>query len=356
MKVAIVHDYLVNKGGAERVVLALHRHWPDAQIYTSIYHADETFDEFRGARIRTSALQRLSRSSEDFRRSLPLFGPAFARMRIDADVVVSSSSGFAHHVRPRAPHLSYVYSPPRFLWDDRYDHAAVTPTPARPFLPPLLALLRRADLRAMARVDRLLAVGERTRRAIDRVYGRASEVLYPPVEVDRFEPSHPPGDGALLLGRLMPHRNQEIAVRAFTQMGRPLMVVGEGPWRPTLESLAGPTITFAGGVSDQEVVQAYRDARYLVVPGEEDFGLVAVEANAAGRAVVALGKGGALETVRDGETGVLFDDETPDALADAVARADAITFDPARLRANAERFAPDRFIEGIDRAVAEVTR
>lgn len=353
MKVALVHDYLVNRGGAERVVLALRRGWPDAPIFTSVAHLDATFPEFADADIRTSWLQRLSGTPATFRRLLPLYPAAFRSLRLDGfDVVVSSSAGFAHHVRPRgARHIVYCHAPPRFLWDERYDHAAVAPDWARPLLPAALAALRRADRRASARADRYVANGERTRLAIARVYARDATVVHPPVAVDRFTIGSGPGEHHLLVGRLMPHRNHELAVRAFTQMQRRLIVVGDGPNAAALRALAGPTVEFRGAIDDDELRELYASARGLVVPGEEDFGIAPLEANASGRPVVALGIGGATETVIDGVTGVLFREETPEALAAAVERADDIGFEPARLRGHADRFDVSVFVAAMRKVV-----
>ena len=353
MKVALAHDYLVNRGGAERVTLALHRIWPDAPLYTALYRAGDTFDEFERALVRVSSLQRIDRGGE-FRRLLPLFGRAFRSMRIDdADVLISSSSAFAHHLRGRrACHIAYMHSPPRFLWDERYDHRALTPRWAMPLLGPTLSALRRADLRAVAAVHTLVANGARTAAAIARIYGREPTIVHPPVDTHRFEATPPAGEQYLMVGRLLAHRNQHLAVQAFTDMKRRLVVVGDGPERAALESIAGPTVEFAGVLDEESLARAYRDARAVIVPGEEDLGIVALEANASGRPVVALGAGGALETVVDGWTGVLFQEETPEAIAAAVERADALTFDLNGLRANAERFSFEVFADRMRALVA----
>lgn len=346
MKVAIVHDYLVNRGGAERVVAAMHRVWPDAPIFTSVYHPDDTYPEFREADVRTSGLQRYSRDAGSFRRFLPLFPRAFASFDLSGyDVVLSSSSGFAHHARVPAGtcHVVYSYSPPRFLWGDATELANTAPRWARPILPAVRARLRTLDRRAAARAHAYLAVSGVAEDRLARVYGRRATVLYPPVEVDRFMLGPKTSDFHLFVGRLLPHRNAELAVRAFTRSGKRLVVVGDGPCRAELERIAGPNVEFRGAVSDDELVSLYGLARGVIVPGVEDFGLIPLEANASGRPAIAYARGGALETVIDGVTGILFGEQTPDALIAAVARAERAAWIPPVLQAHAERFSERAF-------------
>ncbi|MFA5891007.1 MAG: glycosyltransferase [Actinomycetota bacterium] len=349
MKVAIVHDYLVNRGGAEKVTLAMHRMWPDAPVFTSLYYPEATFPEFADIDVRTSRLQRLRGDPAEFRRLLPLFGRAMRSLRIEGfDVVVCSSAGFAHHVRPRAGcRIVYCHTPPRFLWDERYDHRAVAPGWSRPALPLALAALRRSDRAAAARAHVYVANSRATAGRIQAIYGRRSVLVHPPVEVNRFAIAPRTGDYYLMVGRLMPHRNMHLAVEAFTTMGRSLVVVGDGPARVSLESIAGPTVRFMGALDDAALVRLYAECRGVVVPGEEDFGIVPLEANAAGRPVVAFSKGGALETVTDGVNGVLFAEESAGAITRAVARADARRFDPVALRSHAEQFSEDVFAHNL---------
>lgn len=349
MKVALVHDYLVNRGGAERVVLALHDVFPDAPIYTSIYHADSTFEAFARADVRTSRLQRHSRDATDFRRLLPFFARTFRRMPLAGfDLVISSSTGFAHHVRPKdGCHIVYCHNPPRFLWDPGYDGASLAPRWARPFVPAAIAYLRRRD-RAAGQLPHSYVVNSlATARRVHEIYGRRSVVVHPPVELGRFAIGPRTGEYHLMVGRLIPYRSQDLAVRAFTEMGRNLVVVGDGPARASLEALAGPTITFEGAVNDARVAALYASCRAVVVPGVEDFGIVPLEANASGRPVIARAAGGILETVRDGENGVLFREPTTAALRAAVERADGIVFEPSALRAHAEGFGEAAFAERI---------
>lgn len=354
MRVAIVHDYLVNRGGAERVVEAMRHLWPDAPVFTSIYHPEDTYPSFREADVRTSFLQRWSRDAEGFRRFLPLFPRAFRYFDLSGyDVVVSSSSGFAHHVRvPQGTcHVVYSYSPPRFLWDPRYDTDGMVPRWARPALPPVRAWLRRRDRKAARAPHFYLAVSAVAKRCLEATYGRQSMALQPPIDLGRFSVGRGAGDYHLMVGRMLPYRNQHLAVRAFTEMERRLVVVGDGPARANLERLAGPTIEFRGVVADEELLALYRRCRGVIVTGEEDFGLIPLEANACGRPAIAFGAGGALETVVDGVTGVLFRRPTPGAIAEAVERAERAGFEPALLRAHAERFGIEAFCARLARFV-----
>lgn len=355
-RVAIVHDYLVNKGGAEKVVLAMHRAYPAAPIFTALYHPTTTFGEFVGADVRTSFLQRFSRNPSEFRRFLPLFGRAMESLKIEGfDVVLASSAGFGHFVRPRGARLiCYCHTPPRFLWDARYDVSGMTPRWARPVAPAMLALLRRADKRAARRVHTYVANSTGTQRRIAEVYGRRSIVINPPVETDRFTVGAQPGEHHLMVGRLLAHRNMHLAIEAFTRMARPLVVVGDGPIAADLRTIAGPTITFAGAIDDAALTDLYQRARALVITEEADFGIAPLEANAAGRPVVALRKGGVLETIVDGFNGVFFDEETVDALIAAVERADTLRFDAAALRTHAERFSEKVFAAHIRELVEHV--
>lgn len=354
MRVAIVHDYLVNKGGAERVTLALHGIYPDAPIYTSLYHPESTYEAFATADVRTSPLQRLSRDPAKFRRLLPLFPHAFRTMDLSGyDVVISSSSGFAHRVRVPAGtcHVVYSYSPPRFLWDDRYDRA-VAPSWTRPLLAPTMAWLRRSDRRAARKPHFYMAVSGVAAERLRAVYGLSATVVHPPVATDRFHIAPTTGDFHLIVARLLPHRSVDLAVRAFTKLGRRLIVVGDGPMRASLETIAGPTIEFRGAVDEQTLTGLYGRCRGVIVPGEEDFGLMPLEANASGRPAIALRAGGALETMVDGVTGVLFAPGTVGALIGAIEEAERTAFDPAALRAHAEGWSESVFANRVRTFVA----
>lgn len=346
MKIAIVHDYLVNRGGAERVVAVLHRAFPDAPIFTGLYAPDATYPEFASADVRPSKLQKWLRDPDDFRRLAPLMPRAFRKMKIEGfDVVLSSTSGFAHGVKPKGGcHIAYTYTPPRFLWDDGYERANAVPAPLRPFSGLAVRAMRRADRRAAARPHFTVAISKVAAERVRAIYGRETTIIHPPVETGMFAIAPNTKDEFLLVSRLLSYKNVDIAIRAFNQMGRRLVIVGDGPARADLEAIAGDTIEFRGVVDDAELVRLYGRSRGTILAASEDFGLTPLEANASGRPVVALRAGGAEETVIDGATGVFFSPANPLALADAVGRATAMTFDPVALRAHAEQFGVDAFV------------
>ena len=364
MKVAIVHDYLTQRGGAERVALALHRMFPRAPIYTSVYDPDGTFPEFRRARVVTSYLQRLPHRGNLFRAYLLLYADSFRRLRVDGyDLVVSSSSGWAHGVATAADrHVCYCHNPARWLYqtDEYLAGGALVPAWARPLLTPTLARLRRWDRVAATRPTAYVANSRVVAHRIERCYGRRARVVHPPVDVGRFERTGTrPGrtDGHYLsVARLLPYKRVDLAVRVCTATGRPLVVVGDGPARASLEKLAGPTVRLVGRVDDATLRELYGGARGLIQCGEEDFGIAPLEANAAGVPVAALGRGGALETVVDGRTGALFDEQSTGSLAGALDRLESARWDADALRDHAcafseARFA-DRFGQELSRAVA----
>lgn len=358
MKIAIVHDYLVNRGGAERVVAVLHRIFPDAPIYTGLYAPDATYPEFADADVRTSRLQKYLRDPSDFRRLAPLMPRAFKKMKIEGfDVVLSSSSGFAHGVRPKGGcHIAYTYTPPRFLWDDRYERDAAVPAVLRPVAGLAVRAMRRSDRRAAARPHFTVAISKVTAERIRAIYGRETTIIHPPVETGTFGIAPNTKDEFLLVSRLLSYKNVDVAIRAFNQMGRRLVIVGDGPARADLQAIAGPTIEFRGVVDDAELVRLYGRSRGTIVAAHEDFGLTPLEANASGRPVVALRAGGAEETVIDGVTGMFFSPANPLALADAVMRATKTNFDPAVLRAHAEGFGVDAFARKLTAFIQQSRR
>jgi glycosyltransferase involved in cell wall biosynthesis len=347
MKVAIVHDYLNQSGGAERVVGALHQMFPRAPIYTTILDRSSLWPELRDADIRTSWMQYLPGLKRHFKKYLPLFPVAIESLDLhDYDLVISSSSAFAKgaKVRQGARHICYCHSPMRFAWDyERYVEREGFGPAVRLALRPVIRALRRWDVRTADRPHVFVAnssiVGERIRRC----YGRSSEVVFPPVEIGRFTTSSDLGDYYLVVSRLNPYKRIDLAVRAFTEAARPLVVVGDGPYRAALEAMAGPTIRFLGRVPDEHIAGYYARCRGLIFPGEEDLGITPLEANASGRPVVAYRAGGALDTVIDGKTGVYFKEQTVGSLHDAVSRCEAVTWFPDDLRRHAERFSVTAF-------------
>lgn len=347
--VVLVHDYLGQFGGAERVVLELARSFPEAPVFTSYFDPETTYREFKGLDVRVSPLDRAPGIGRCFKAYALAYPVAFGAMRLPpCDVVVSSSSAFAKGVRvpAGARHICYCHTPMRFAWDlDTYVQndgraAAVTKGALRP----VMAALRAWDLRANTAVDQFVANSHNVARRIQRLYGRSSDVIYPPVDVDRFRPSGaPPDDFYLVVSRLLPYKRVDLAVEACSRLDRRLLVVGEGPAEKGLRAAAGPTVSFLGRRRTAEVADLMARCRALLFCGDEDFGMTPVEAMASGRPVIAYGAGGALETVIEGETGVFFAESSPEALAATMQSFETLRFSPARCRGRAEQFSARRF-------------
>jgi glycosyltransferase involved in cell wall biosynthesis len=339
--VAIVHDYLNQCGGAERVALELARAWPDAPIYTSLYRPSSTFPGFAEREVRVSRLDRIPVDT-CFRALAPLYPWAFRdHGPLSEEVVISSSSGWAHGVRtsPQTVHVVYCHTPARWLYRSK-EHLGNS-LGAR-LLGPLTRPLRRWDQAAARRADLYVANSEQVRARIRRLYDRDANVIYPPVDVERFSPRER-GERLVVISRLLPYKRVDLIVRAATRTGIGLDVVGVGPSLDRLRAIAGPTVEFHGRVDDEGVVQLLERCRALCVAATEDFGIVPVEANAAGKPVVAFAAGGVLETVTDGVTGALFETLSEEAVLAAIARADAIDTPPAELARMARRFSLQTF-------------
>lgn len=345
MRVAIVHDYLAQAGGAERVVVAMHGIWPDAPIYTSVYDPKATLKEFADMDIRTSFLQqmKIARVAKTHKLVLPLYPTAFEHFDLTGyDVVVSSSSGFAKGVitGPETFHLCYCHTPARFAWRyHEYVRQGNFARPLRQILPWIVHRLRTWDMQTAQRVDHFLVNSRNVARRVRKYYGRPSELLYPPVETGRFhvEPN-PTADYLLVVSRLIGYKRVDLAVQACTKLGLKLKVVGSGPDLANLKSMAGPTVEFLGRVPDGAVEGLFANCKAFIFPGEEDFGIAPVEAMASGRPVVAFNGGGAKETVIDGETGVFFNEPTAESLMDALRRLDDLRAEPSLIRQHAETF------------------
>lgn len=347
MKVAIVHDYLNQAGGAERVVGVLHRMFPDAPIYTTLFAPDVVGAPLDCADVRVSWMRWLPSWRRHFRSYLPLYPLAVRSFDLEGyDVVITSSSAWAKGVRvpERALHFCYCYTPMRWAWGfDAYVGRSALGLPARIAARLLVPALRAWDVATARRVDRFVAISSEVARRIRTSYGRGCDVVFPPVDVERFRHDRGAGESFLVVSRLNAYKRIDLAVDACTMHGLPLVVVGDGPDRAMLERRAGPTVRFTGRLPDAEVTELFETCRAFILPGEEDFGLTPLEANAAGRPVVAFGRGGTLDTVRDDETGVLFHDATPEALGRALLRVRDRTWDQAVLRAHAESFAESVF-------------
>ncbi len=379
-RVALVHDHLVQDGGAERVLRTFMKIWPDAPIYTLLYDPAAMGPDFADAEIRTSVLQRLLGPTKRYKALLPVIDAAFRRFDLSGyDLVVSSASGFAKSVRtgPGTLHVCYCHTPIRYLWSDseRYISELPYPAPVKAAIRLDRPRLRRADLRAAKGVDAFVANSRYVAERITKYYGRDSTVINPPVDIGQFAPlespapppSHPPstpparlvpsahpGAYYLIATRLEPYKRVDQVIEAFNTLGLPLKVMGSGTDAGRLQRLAGPNIAFTGRVSDAERRRLFAEATAMLNPQEEDFGITAVEALASGTPVIAYAAGGAAEILEHGVTGWLFGQQSAEAIAGAVQSYDPTIFDPAVLRARAEEFSEPHFI-GRMRAFTEQT-
>lgn len=360
LRVGLVHDYLTQFGGAERVLVALHELFPTAPIFCSIADPASLPDVTSTWDVRESAIARLPGATAYHRAMIPIYPAIFRRFEADLrdlDIVIVDSSAWAHHV-PVAPTtglLCYCHSPARFLYGDRdYLEPAALPPGVRHIMHAVFGGLRRSDRRAAERVDRFIANSRNVAARIERTYRRHATVIYPPVDLPAFDPTVPPEDWYLVVSRLVPHKRVDLAVRACTRYGIPLKVVGTGRSENELRAMAGPTVELLGRLEDEDVHALMARCKGFILAGSEDFGISAVEAQAAGRPVIAFGTGGALESVIPEETGVFFHERTAESLMEAIRRFETIAWDPARARANAERFSKARFQREIMEEVRAV--
>jgi glycosyltransferase involved in cell wall biosynthesis len=357
MKVALAHDYLNQYGGAERVLEQLHSYYPDAPIYTSMYDPSVMPPDYRSWDIRTSFMQRLPLVKKQHQAYLMAYPIAFESFDLGPyDVVISNSSAFCKGVvtGPNTLHISYCLTPMRWVWRYRdYVERERLGGFARAVLPPLIHYLRVWDAGASSRVDRYIAISTAVAARIRKYYRRDSVIIPPPVDTEQFALSRTSGDYYLTVARLAPYRRIDLIVEAFRELGLPVKIVGIGRDRARLEARATPNIEFLGRVDDETLADLYANCRGYLFPGEEDFGIAPVEAQAVGKPVVAYGAGGSLDTVIDGETGVLFPHQTPKDLADAIRRLETMSFDPERIRRNAERFSVSVFRESLTKYVEQ---
>jgi glycosyltransferase involved in cell wall biosynthesis len=352
-RVVLAHDYLLVTRGAERVFATIADLYPDAPIFTLLYDEHGTAGRFAGRAVTASALQRLGVSQDGFRKLLPLYPLAVERLRLPpCDLVLSSSSAFAHgvHAPAGAVHVCYCHAPFRYAWYEQERALAEVAAPLRPALRLALARMRRWDRAAAGRVDSYLANSQLTRERIRRYYGRDCVVVHPPVDTDRFKPGVP-GDSLLVVSEVVRHKRVDVALRAARIAGVPIRVVGSGPDLAALRE-EFPEAEFVGRVGDEDLVGLYASARAVLVPSMEEFGITAVEAQAAGRPVIAADAGGALETVIEGETGLFARLDDADSFADAIRALQELELDPARAVENASRFSVQAFAQALSNAVA----
>ncbi|SMC50579.1 glycosyltransferase [Janibacter indicus] len=361
-RVAIAHDYLTQRGGAERVVLALLRAFPDATVHTTLYDPAGTFPEFRDVDIRVSPLNRVGPLRRHHRAALPFLPLASSLLRIDADLVIASSSGWAHGFPTTGPKLVYCHAPARWLYQsERYLGGDPRRSPTGLALLALRAPLRRWDRRAAARADAYLANSRVVRDRVHEAYGIDAEVLPPPFAVDTTGERAPVDEGVelgpgyhLVVSRLLPYKNVDQVIEAFRGLPERLLVVGAGPLLEQLRAAAPDNVRIATDLTDAQMRWAYSHARALVAASHEDFGLSPLEAGAFGRPTLALRAGGYLDTIAEGVNGAFFDVPTGDAIRAAVVADRSATWDDAAIRAHVEAFSPNRFVERVRAAAARL--
>jgi glycosyltransferase involved in cell wall biosynthesis len=346
-RVAISHEWLTIPGGSEKVVLQLLELFPQAELYTSVYDPKPWPPAVRRARVHTSFLDRVPGARRHYPRLVPFMNAAFESFDLDSyDLVISSNHACAKNVitRPGTLHLCYCHTPMRYAWDASFLKGEQIGRVERAVLPLLLGRLRRQDVVASARPDVYVANSRHVAARIRKHYRREAHVIHPPVDVEPLLELPRRQEGHyLFLGRLVPYKRPDIAVAACARLGRPLKVVGDGRAAASVAELAGPDTEFLGWLDDGALRQVLAGARGVLFPGEEDFGMVPVEAMAAGVPVIAYGVGGARDSVEDAVTGVLYDDPGVDGLCAAIERFEGLDFDEATLRRKAAGFAPERF-------------
>lgn len=354
----LAHDYLLMLRGAERTFAEMAACWPEAPIYTLVYDEGGTRGAFSERDVVTSPLQALGATQEKFRHLLPLFPPATSLLRPDgASVLISSSSAFAHAIRPPVdvPHVCYCHSPFRYAWHERQLAASEMPGPLRPGMQAFMAGVRRWDVAASRRVTHYIANSVITQERIADFYGRDSVIIHPPVDVNRFSIGEPE-DYFLVVTEVVRHKRVEVALEAARRAGKRIKVVGTGPDLERLQQKYAGSATFLGRIDDAELTKVYAGARAMVLPNIEEFGIAAVEGQAAGRPVLAADAGGARETVVEGVTGHRLPVDDVDAFAEAMAHTDFDRFDPQAIRENAFRFSAETFRAKlkaeVERAVA----
>ena len=354
---ALVHDYLLVMRGAERTFAEIAACWPEAPVFSLLYDQQAMGSAFAGHRVTTSGLQRFGVRQDSFRYLLPFFPAAVDRLDVSGfDVVVSSSSAFAHgiHPGPGAVHFCYCHSPFRYVWFERERALSECPRPLRPVLRRVLDRTAAWDLSAAQRVTHYIANSGITQERIARIYGRDSQILHPPVSTDRFSIGEPE-DFVLFVGQIVRHKRVAVAIEASLMAKRPIRIVGDGPDREVLEArFADDAVQFLGAVSDSELASLYSRCLALLVPNVEEFGIAAVEVQASGRPVVAIAKGGVTETVVPGRTGLLVDGEDAASLAEGLEEAALLKFDSAEIAANAARFSATSFRRRLTEMVTEL--
>lgn len=349
MKIAVVHDYFTQLGGAEKVAEQLYCMLPDPSLFATVAFRKCMPSGISGVPVKTSWMQNLPGIEKYYRLYFLLYPFAVNDLDLSSyELVLSSSSGYAKGVTTSrdAVHVCYCHTPMRWAWNfDSYSERESFGFSQRTLLPMLISGLQRWDKDASRQPDHFVANSRVVAERIRRVYGRSAEVIHPPIDVDRFRFSEEREDYYVVLSRLVSYKRIDLAVRACSERKKKLLVLGEGPDRKSLEAIAGPTVRFLGRVSDADAEHVVARCKALLFPGEEDFGMVPLEVAAAGRPTIAFRGGGALETIIENETGVFFDRQTPEDMGDAIGRLESHQWSPDILRNHAEQFSVDVFRE-----------
>lgn len=349
MKVAIIHYWLVGMRGGEKVVEALCDMYPDADIFTHVHVPAKCSEKINRHKVTTTFINRLPSAATMYKAYLPLMPLALEQIDLSGyDLIISSESGPAKGVIAPADalHVCYCHTPMRYIWNMYHDYRKGAGWLKKLLMPPLVHYLRMWDVSSSTRVDSFVANAKTVARRINRYYGRGATVIYPPVDTDAFSVSPPAElqDYYLMAGELVAYKRPDIAVQAFNAMGLNLVVIGGGEMLDALRRSAGPTVKVLGSQPFSVLKEHYARCQALIFPGEEDFGMVPVEAMASGRPVVAFGRGGATETVEEGETGVFFEEQTAEALSAAVQRLSSLRLDPQAIALHARRFGREPFM------------
>lgn len=358
MKIAIVHDYLIQYGGAERVLEALCEIWPHAPIYTLIHDSERVHGRFDNKRIKTSFLQKIPFTKKNHRIFPPFMMLAVEQFNFDYyDVVISDSSSFAKNIitSPNTLHISYCHTPMRYAWDDcqYYTQEFSFPEWLKKLVPFFMNYIRAWDYSATNGVDKFISNSNFVRSRIKKYYNRKAETINPPVEINNFylTPKEKLGDYFLMVGRMMKYKKMDVVIEAFNELGLPLKIVSRGPEFKNLKKIAKENVEFLGRISDEELYEVYSKAQAFLFPQEEDFGIVAIEALASGRPVIAFRSGDIVEHIKDGENGIFFDDQTKESVINAVKKFKEIDFDSNFIRSTALNFSKENFQEKIKKIV-----
>jgi glycosyltransferase involved in cell wall biosynthesis len=361
MKVAIIHYWLIGMRGGEKVIEALCRMYPDADIFTHVYVPEAISDVINRHNVRTTFIGSLPQAARLYRNYLPLMPIALEQIDLRGyDLIISSESGPAKGIipPPGSVHICYCHSPMRYLWNMFHDYRERTGPIKRMLMPPVAHYLRMWDVISAGRVDHYIANSNTVADRLQRYYQRESKVIAPPVDVDAFEvvSDNDRGDYYLMVGELVAYKRPELAIHAFNRMRRRLIVIGGGEMLDAVRKLAGPTVTVMGSQPFSVLRHHYARCRALIFPGEEDFGIVPVEAMASGRPVIAFGRGGATETVVPNLSGILFYEQTPEAIIDAECRFRCLRFSADKIVAHAKTFRSDRFVARMSQHIDAIMK